>query len=424
MMKFLLSVLIVFIETYSFDLLYGLFFNSKGFKWYVRIPILFVLNMAGALSMYLIGTWKIALILVMLIIYCKTIYDSSWWQSGFVSGFCYLYVFLTDSLFLMLAYTMGFDVVQDYSVISVLSVLSPVAYAVIVLCFRKLFPQRKRIGLFDGKEWIPFTVIPVISLACYLYLYNEFLQGGFRKGQGYAAIVLYVINLAMFYILLRTLRDKEDLRVASVKENDIKSRLDYFHDMQKVYERQGKKLHDYKNQLQTMQELIKSGDTDKALHFAEGLTESISVEMSAVNTNNSVINAVLNQKYRTAGSRGIKMIFTVGDLSRIRLIEEEIVIIFSNLLDNAIHECERIVAGGNKAVISVKAVFEDGQFELYVKNPVMARVEISDGQVVTAVEEGHGIGLTNVRDVVEKYDGSFALACDDKEFIVAVIISF
>lgn len=38
------------------------------------------------------------------------------------------------------------------------------------------------------------------------------------------------------------------------------------------------------------------------------------------------------------------------------------------------------------------------------------------------IPEGHGIGLHNVKGVVEKYNGSFAISCDENEFMVAVMI--
>ena len=270
-----------------------------------------------------------------------------------------------------------------------------------------------------------FGLFPVLSLIAGLYYYHLFLQG--IVGGLFGTLVaagLVIVNIVSIFMLQESLVKDEKLRLLEIQNESKQNQLQAFHDMQSLYELQGQKLHDYMKQLSTLQELMKSGDIDTAIELTEQLTKSIAVETSEINVGHPVINAVLNQQYRVAKGKNIGMTFAVSELKDVRLADDDIVVLLGNLLDNAIHECERIVAGGNKAVISVKAVFEDGQFELYVKNPVMARVEISDGQVVTAVEEGHGIGLTNVRDVVEKYDGSFALACDDKEFTVAVIISF
>ena len=154
----------------------------------------------------------------------------------------------------------------------------------------------------------------------------------------------------------------------------------------------------------------------------EQLTESISVDLSAINTNHPVVNAVLNHKFHTAKEKQIAMIFQVGDVHEICLTEEEIVILLGNLLDNAIAECERVVKAGRDAVIQLKFIHEDGKVILSVKNPVLAKVQIVDNKVQVNAKTGHGIGLKNVEAVAEKYDGNIAFDCDEKEFRAAVIL--
>ena len=331
-------------------------------------------------------------------------------------------MFITEISFMLLGQSIGLDMVENHVAQTGVIMVSLMVSDLLFIYLNRKYPPDEKLSLPYGRDLLPFMTTPLISLGCVIYLYNDWEKMGFRKIQGYAATVLYVLNFAMLAVLKITINDKEALRQAAIKENDTQKKLDYFHDMQAVFERQGKKLHDYKNQLLTIQDLIKSGDSKKALCFTESLTESISVEMSVVNTDHPIVNAVLNQKYRMARSRSIRLIFTVGDLSGIDLNEEEIVIIFGNLLDNAIHACEGNANHGEKAVISLKAVYEDGQFELYVKNPVIEKAEIVDGEARAKYKDGHGIGLTNVRDVVDRHDGSFAVSCDDKEFTAVVTL--
>ena len=175
--------------------------------------------------------------------------------------------------------------------------------------------------------------------------------------------------------------------------------------------------------MRTMQTLLKKGDVQAAAALAERLTESISVEMASVSTNHPVVDAVLNQKFHAARERGVSMTFQVGDMGGLRLDEEETVIVLSNLLDNAIAECERVLAGGAKgAVIFLKMALEDGNLILSVKNPILEKVRIEDNTVRKEYTDGHGIGLLNVKAVVEKYQGNMALDCDGKEFRVAIMV--
>ena len=198
-------------------------------------------------------------------------------------------------------------------------------------------------------------MVPVFTIVSMLLMY--FCYSGEKKVQAvylFIAAGLIVMNFLVMMLMQDILVKGELLRESALTDQKKESQLAHYRDMQAVYERQGRKMHDYKNQIRTIQVLLKEGDTQTAAELAERLTESISVEMSAVNTNHPVVNAVLNQKFHAAKEQGISMIFRVGDMSGMRLDEEETVILLSNLLDNAIHECAKVVqTGGRKVVINI-----------------------------------------------------------------------
>ena len=165
-----------------------------------------------------------------------------------------------------------------------------------------------------------------------------------------------------------------------------------------------------------------SGHTDEALSFTQKLTESIAVEMSAINTNHPVVNAILNQKYRSMQEKHIAVILKVGDLQEICLEEEEIVILLSNLLDNAIRESEKVLKNTGKAVIHLKLECEDHKLIFAVRNPVTEKVEIENDTIKSKRGDHHGIGMLNVKAVVDKYGGDMVLSCDENEFKAVVIL--
>ena len=168
--------------------------------------------------------------------------------------------------------------------------------------------------------------------------------------------------------------------------------------------------------------MIKNGHIDEALSFTQKLTESIAVEMSAINTNHPVVNAILNQKYRSMQEKHIAVILKVGDLQEICLEEEEIVILLSNLLDNAIRESEKVLKNTGKAVIHLKLECEDHKLIFAVRNPVTEKVEIENDTIKSKRGDNHGIGLLNVKAVVDKYGGDMVLSCDENEFKAVVIL--
>ena len=104
-------------------------------------------------------------------------------------------------------------------------------------------------------------------------------------------------------------------------------------------------------------------------------------------------------------------------MNKINLEEEEIVILLSNLLDNAIRESERVLKNTGKAVIHLKLECEDDKLILAVRNPVTENDMIKSKRGAE-----HGMGLLNVKAVVDKYGGDMVLSCDDNEFKAIVIL--
>ena len=77
-------------------------------------------------------------------------------------------------------------------------------------------------------------------------------------------------------------------------------------------------------------------------YFADKLTEILIDGREVIDVNNTVLNVVLNQKYRLAKSKDIALYFQVNDLSGLWMKEQDVVILLSNLLDNAIEACEKL----------------------------------------------------------------------------------
>ncbi|MCH5257306.1 MAG: GHKL domain-containing protein [Lachnospiraceae bacterium] len=392
-----------------------------------RFIILYVCTELGVLSGRLIGWWKIIPILLIYVLFALLFYQIPFWQSFFFSVLNYCLLFIMDYLFFL---TLDKKMYQSLQIISssyrgaLMGLLAKASWLVLLLLIRKIWRQREEDYPLTNREWMQLSIIPVISLTAILamsfsYTNDEQVQMFYMIW----AIGIVGINLVVLHLMLEIQEKEKALRVSMLVNQNQENRLAAYADGNKVYEQQLKKMHDYKNQLATIQTLINGEDYRSALDFVEKLTESISVDMSAVNTNHPVVNAVLNQKYRRAKEKNISMSLKLGDLHELNMKEEDIVIVLGNLLDNAISECEKLLESGSEsALIFLKLVYEDDKMILSVKNPVREKIEVVDNIVQKEHSSGHGIGLLNVKSVVEHYDGDFAITCDEKEFKAVVIL--
>lgn len=67
-----------------------------------------------------------------------------------------------------------------------------------------------------------------------------------------------------------------------------------------------------------------------------------------VKTGRLVVDVLLSQKYHIAQSKGVHFLFQLDDLTCFGLKDEHLVVVLSNLVDNAIEACEKITDDKSK----------------------------------------------------------------------------
>lgn len=353
-------------------------------------------------------------------LFVRICYRSDWIMSVFFSGAAVLLQILTQ---ILVCVPLQLSRSNNPTFLNLMACLSCLIAFCIEFVLRKKLHRVKECLKKEHVMLRSYIWVPLVTMIVGLFFYMFFVSpAGVGIFQGIVSAVLLAVNIFSMFLLQDSLIKDEKLRLSEVQIESKQNQLRAFHDMQSLYERQGRKLHDYKKQLATVEELLKNGDVEAAIEFTEQLTKSIAVEMSEVNAGHPVVNAVLNQFYRIAKSEDIGMVFTISDMCNIRLSDDDIVIVMGNLLENAIHECKKVKTSGRSVSIQVKLVEKDSRIIFTVRNPVVQKVDITDNHVQNGSRDGQGIGLSNVQGVIDKYDGSFAISCDEKEFTAVTIL--
>ena len=184
--------------------------------------------------------------------------------------------------------------------------------------------------------------------------------------------------------------------------------------------KQGKRLHEYKNQLLAISHMLEQGRVSQTFQYIQGLTGGIAKELDRIYTNHPIADAILNMKRQEALNRGINVNFMCSDLREMRLKEDEIIILLGNLLDNAIEATEKCESDKN---IQVWIVQEERQFVITVKNPYVERPRWEEGRIVTLKPDGekHGYGLAAINDIAERYDGVFGIKTEE-DYVKATVL--
>lgn len=231
----------------------------------------------------------------------------------------------------------------------------------------------------------------------------------FREKSSYASyltvsIGMVIVNIVMFGLMRYVSAREQKMKQIQILQERNRERINAYQEMNIDYQNQKRILHDYSNQIHCIYGLLQSRKYQDAQEYATKLVGYMEENMEIIDVKNTILNVVLNQKYRTARNQNISIIFQINNLTNIWIEDTDMVIIMSNLLDNAIEACRKLKE--NK-VIRLKIVREKMQLVLSVQNPVANPVEINQKQLKTSKgdKKNHGIGLKNVQMVLEKYKG-------------------
>ncbi len=225
--------------------------------------------------------------------------------------------------------------------------------------------------------------------------------------------VLVVANGAIFY-LLRTMQrrvSEEQERLLLVRQMELQT--ESILALEKSYRSQRQATHEFRSQLQTIHDLLANGQPDKALDYIQTLQGMQTSRILAVNTRHPIFDAILNLKYQTAREQRIDIRFQVNDLSPVKLETNAMVVLLSNLLDNAIEACQKLAQG---RVIQCSILVSDSLY-LSIAN-TSPPVTITGGCVPTTKEprQEHGFGLASVRRILEHLGAEYTLRYADGWF--------
>ncbi len=337
--------------------------------------------------------------------------------------FCGIYWSISTAVWSVLSLYMDFtsEVSRQF-----LENLTEVLLLSLIMAFH--YRWKSRFHRFAEARWKKTGVIPFLYLITILAL--SMINESPTVTDTYARLTAVsgfgILSLLLFYFTMRVLEKEEALQKLRLRTEHAQNQMAVYQTMQKHYEQQRSFLHDYKNQLNCIQGLLNCGKLSEASDYITRITGTLREQFGDINTNHTIVNILLNQKYQTACSKAVTMTFAINDLSKLTMAEEDLVTLLANLLDNAIEACEKPDAENTalRKNIHFKMVLEEGQLILSVRNPVSTPVQIKNNMVVTTKKDSlhHGIGLSNVEAVIKKYGGTSVLACDNRYFSFSALL--
>lgn len=262
--------------------------------------------------------------------------------------------------------------------------------------------------VFDKKQTYILIVIPATSVCILSILWYGGFQG---KMALLICICMLLVNLSVFYLYHVLLENYIKLR-----ENEMYKQQTYAYQnqLEVIMESQNRirsLRHDMKNHILALRVLSQKNNTEEVRKYLDSMEHFMENPLEYVATGNDTVDSLLNYKIQKAKDVLYDVETQIHIPEKLNLHSFDLNVVLGNLLDNAIDAA--MVTEEKKLRIVMK--LDKGVLFLNICNSCQG---ISDGrkkdlETTKTDRLHHGIGLKNVRRIVEKYHGEMDLLCEN-----------
>lgn len=210
----------------------------------------------------------------------------------------------------------------------------------------------------------------------------------------------------------------------SQKENIalLEKQLEHYQNIDLLDMELRKFRHDIRNHFLCMEHLFQSGRIEEFNVYFQDLKQSFAFQEKFYFSGNHIIDAILNNDLSRHCSGNV-MVTVYGSLPEIHSISSmDLCTLFSNILSNAISSVNKCDSSMNP---ELTIHFQNGSryFFIGVSNSICENdvIKVSP-QKKKSSNRNHGFGLNKIKEIVEKYNGTFEQKLDNQTITTEVYL--
>ena len=278
-------------------------------------------------------------------------------------------------------------------------------------------PKESREKALDKKQMFLLSAIPLLSVTVFRGLMYGSID---RLTAVFVCVVVLALNLCVFYLYYILLKNYVQLREQDIYKQQTIAYQNQFELMKESQSRIRALRHDMKNHVLALEGLAKSSKPEKVIEYLDSIQEFMKNPSEHIDTGNEALDSLLNFKLQRAKEELKKVETDIVLPEKMNLHSFDFNVIVGNLLDNAIAASIQT----DERFLKLCIRMENGILFLYMVNSCTG---IPEGvcEIRRLSEKsfaGHGIGLTNVLRIVEKYHGDMEMHCKDNHMETEIML--
>lgn len=198
----------------------------------------------------------------------------------------------------------------------------------------------------------------------------------------------------------------------------------YFGEIDKRYQETRLLWHDFNNHLLAIKALYENGHEAQAAKYIDDLSEQSYARLLPAKSGSDTLDLLLFKKHQQANEMGVTVRFKMGcSLAGLTITDYDMCSLFGNILDNAIEAVRKVKTADAEVVLRVEQ--QNSLLYICCENPYEGELVKQDGELKTTKKDAakHGIGLSSVKHICKKYNGSLEVETADNIFRLSVLLN-
>lgn len=323
---------------------------------------------------------------------------------------------------LLMCNIIGYDPYELITVLNSTRVTAIVIAKLLQFYVTRIILRMKQRNPIEGRRWMMILIIPVISVISVGALMKAALIDSDISVYNLVGMICIILaNIMVYWFFVEIGRDYETRMKAALLEQQNENLKNNIADNEAFVREMKTVRHDIKHQLLTILKYVEDGDCAAAKKYIDVITNNYMPNiLTYIHTDNAAFDAAVNSKIAVCNQKGIFMEVAVKQGTKINLPQNEAVILFGNLLDNAIEAAEKTEA--KRIMLDIRT--SGSYLVIAVRNSIAKSVltENADFKTSKKNKELHGIGMKSIRDIAERHNGMIKFYEEENEFCCHIMI--
>lgn len=286
-------------------------------------------------------------------------------------------------------------------------IISSKSFYVIMALFI-IYLLRKRKIVYNTKIYMFLSLIMIMLqfiisnfIQLYLFFLNDYQE--LKLTLIFLILIILLVLFMLIYIsdLYQTKQEYEKLKYIKESDEIIKN----------LYNEVKIAKHDIKHVYEMLGYYIKNHEYTKLSKFIDDKQENINKVPVLIQTDNEIVNMILNNKIMKAYSHNLNVEFEVSLKKEIFINDCDINDLLSNALDNAI---DYNIENGN---IQIKIIQEEAYIYISIKNSTENKEMLTKKNITD-----HGFGIKSIKRICNKYNGVMETSLKNTEFTLQITL--